>query len=119
MDVIVLVLSKEVRAVNKLKVALSLLASLEELALVVRLVGPDFCASPMLLIHHPISLIFSTVYMVVLALSMSHIVIPESMEHASVVVDEAALSVSFVIVPVALVLRAISPDLDATSLPLT
>jgi len=119
MDIVVLVFSKEVRAVNKLKVALSLLASFEELALVVGFVRPYFCASSVLLVHHPISLIFSTIHMVVFTLSMSHIIIPEAVEHASVVVDEAALSIGFIVVPVALVLGAISPDLDAPSLALT
>lgn len=72
----------------------------------------------MLLVEHPLAYVFSAVDVEELALTVGHIVVPESIVHASVVVDEAPLAIGPVFAPVPFVLGPVPPHLHATALSL-
>jgi uncharacterized membrane protein (DUF441 family) len=68
-----------------------------------------------LLILYPLSFVSRPIYVGIDTLTMSLIVKPFSLINVTVSVDQSALSVGFVILPVAVVSRAIKPNLDPSA----
>jgi hypothetical protein len=102
-DVVVFVFAKEVRTVDEFEISLSIFLTLEELSFVIGSIWPDFGTYTMLLVEHPITFVFSAVVVEILTPAVSHIIEPESIIHAPVIVDEAAFAVGLVFAPVTLI----------------
>jgi hypothetical protein len=86
-------------------------------AFVGAVVGPDFCAEAMLLVHVPLAFEFGAVNVIEGADPLSMIVDPVALIYRPVGVDESTLSMLLVIAPLAFVLLAIFLHQNATAFP--
>ena len=95
---------------------MTMLASLDVLALIRGTIGPSLEALPMLLVLFPVATVLGSVQVAVRAESVSLVILPVAVIDIAIGMDQSALAVGFIVGPVALVHGAIWPDLDTFSL---
>ena len=119
MQVVVEVLADVSAAVVPREAANAVLAAHDEVALILATVGPDLDTEAMLSVLVPLTNILGAIKVLKGAAALRHIVHPFTGIALTSSVDQSSVPIHLVRLPGSFVLRAISPDLHATSFPLT